>query len=237
MDEENRDIMESVTDNEISEDETNIDINIDTDPDTDIDIDIDTDTEMSESDINIDINTDPEMSEGALDDGSEFETIDTTDLGDRSVRFTVSREAGYDNTIGFYEVAEDGSVLDPITGEAIAVGEAGYQVAALLGSLDFTISVDNGETAEFVTDALSEGTQYGTFIIADGGLDELLDADSSNNPAIYFATAEANVDNFDHIRSAGSNTLEYEDLFNGMSIEFDEPVADFNDIVLEYDFV
>ena len=167
---------------------------------------------------------------------SDFETIDLTDMADQTVEFTVTREAGFDNTIGFYEVDGDGSVVDSATGETIAVGEEGYKDAALANSLDFTLSADGGETSTFTTD-IAGGTQYGTFIIADGGLDELLDTDSSNDPPVYFASAEANIDNFDHIRSAGSNTFEYEDLPNGMSTEFNETTPDFNDMVVEYDFV
>ena len=45
---------------------------------------------------------------------TDFATIDLTDLAARTVEFTVSREAGFDDTVGFYEVNEDGSVQDPI---------------------------------------------------------------------------------------------------------------------------
>ena len=87
------------------------------------------------------------VDEGDTEVGSNFETIDLTEMGDRTVEFTVSREAAYDNTIGFYEVNGDGSVVDPETGDAIALGEAGYQDAALANSLDFTLTTGNGETS------------------------------------------------------------------------------------------
>ena len=45
---------------------------------------------------------------------TDFATIDLTDLADRTVEFTVSKEAGFDDTVGFYEVNEDNSVKDPI---------------------------------------------------------------------------------------------------------------------------
>ena len=71
----------------------------------------------------------------------------------------------------------------------------------------------------------------------DGGLDELLDSDSSNDPAIYFDTAEANASGFDHIRSSGSNVFEYEDLPNGANDIFNDGTPDFNDMIVEYDFI
>ena len=168
--------------------------------------------------------------------GADFATIDLTDLADKTVEFTVSRDAGFDDTIGFYEVNEDGSVQDPISGQTIAIGEEGYQDAALANSLDFTLSTGNGETSTFTTD-LAGGTQYATFLIADGGLDELLDEDSSNDPSIYFDTAEANASGFDYIRTAGSNTFEYEDLTYGTNGVFNDGTPDYNDMVVEYDFI
>ena len=168
--------------------------------------------------------------------GADFATINLTDLADQTVEFTVSRDAGFDDTIGFYEVNEDGSVQDPISGQTIAIGEEGYQDAALANSLDFTLSTGNGETSTFTTD-LAGGTQYATFLIADGGLDELLDEDSSNDPSIYFDTAEANASGFDYIRTAGSNTFEYEDLTYGTNGVFNDGTPDYNDMVVEYDFI
>ena len=167
---------------------------------------------------------------------ADFATIDLTNSADQTVEFTVSREAGFDDTIGFYEVNEDGSVQDPIGGQTIAIAEAGYQDAALANSLDFTLSTGNGETSTF-TSNLAGGKQYGTFLIADGGLDELLDSDFSNDPAIYFDTAEANASGFDYIRTAGSNTFEYEDLTNGTNGVFNDGTPDYNDMVVEYDFI
>ena len=168
--------------------------------------------------------------------GADFATINLTDSADQTVEFTVSRDAGFDDTIGFYEVNEDGSVQDPISGQTIAIGEEGYQDAALANSLDFTLSTGNGETSTFTTD-LAGGTQYATFLIADGGLDELLDEDSSNDPSIYFDTAEANASGFDYIRTAGSNTFEYEDLTYGTNGVFNDGTPDYNDMVVEYDFI
>ncbi len=168
--------------------------------------------------------------------GANFATINLTDSADQTVEFTVSRDAGFDNTVGFYEVNKDGSVQDPISGQTIAIGKEGYQDAALANSLDFTLSTGDGETSTFTTD-LAGGKQYGTFIIANGGLDELLDSDSSNDPPVYFDTPEANASGFDHIRTSGSNAFEYEDLTYGTDGVFNDGTPDYNDMVVEYDFV
>ena len=213
--------------------DTDVETDVDTGDDSDSDTDTDAETDVDTGD-DSDTDTDAGDSSG---DASVFETIDLTDFADSTVEFTVSRDAGFDNTVGFYEVnGDDGSVSDPITGEAIALGDAGYQDAALANSLDFTLSTGNGETSQFTTE-LAGGQQYGTFIIADGSLDELLDSDADNDPAIYFASAEANSSNFDHIRSAGSNTFEYEDLPNGVNEQFNDGTPDFNDMIVEYDFI
>ena len=168
--------------------------------------------------------------------GANFATINLTDSADQTVEFTVSRDAGFDNTVGFYEVNKDGSVQDSISGQTIAIGKEGYQDAALANSLDFSLSTGDGETSTFTTD-LAGGKQYGTFIIANGRLDELLDSDSSNDPPVYFDTPEANASGFDHIRTSGSNTFEYEDLTYGTDGVFNDGTPDYNDMVVEYDFV
>ncbi|MEM7593611.1 MAG: DUF4114 domain-containing protein, partial [Cyanobacteria bacterium P01_A01_bin.83] len=201
----------------------------DTDTDTDADADVDTDTDAeaetdTESTAESDTDTDADSSGDSI-----LETIDLTDLGDQTIQFTVDREAGFDNSIGFYEVNEDGSVVDPLSGETIAIGDAGYRDAVIANSLDFTLATPDGETTELTTE-LSGGTQYASFIIANGTIDQLLDSDSSNDPQIYFGSASANPDNFDHIIALGDNSFGYEDI--GSSGD-----ADFNDIVVDFEFV
>ena len=171
--------------------------------------------------------SDSDVSEDGSGD-SALETIDLTDMNDQSVLFTVDRDAGFENTVGFYEVNADGGVVDPVSGETIAIGDEGYADAAIANSLDFSLSSPTGQTTEVTTD-LSGGTQYATFIVADGTVEQLLDSDSGNDPAIYFGSASANPDNFDYVTSLGENTLGYEDSPGGDS--------DFNDLVVSYEFV
>jgi len=80
------------------------------------------------------------------------ETINLSNLGDQSINFTVSREAGFDNTVDFYQVDADGNVVDPNTGNEIAPGEAGYSAAAIDNRLGADISTENGVTSEFTVE-------------------------------------------------------------------------------------
>ena len=213
--------------------ETDADMDIEAEADAETDADMSTEAEAdAETDADMGIETDAGMGADIGDDSfgdSVFETIDLTDSGDQTVQFTVDRDASFENEVGFYEVNENGSVTDPISGEEIAIGETGYADAALANSLDLVLSTPNGQTTEFTTE-LSGGTQYGTFIVAEGTVEQLLDSDSNNDPAIYFGSASANSDNFDHVVSLGENTFGYEDFANGGD-------ADFNDLVVSYEFV
>ena len=58
-----------------------------------------------------------------------MDTIDLSDVAEGavvSVVFNVERDAGFNNTVDFYEVNLDGSVVNPASGAVIAPGEAGY---------------------------------------------------------------------------------------------------------------
>lgn len=178
----------------------------------------------SDNDGNLDITPDD------LNDSEFSETIDLTNSGDRQIKFTVNRETVFDNTVGFYEVSsEDGSVVDPLSGETIALGEEGYQEAALANRLDFSLGTANGETTEFTTE-LAGGSRYASFIVVDSEIGPLLDEDSSNDPKIYFGSATANTDGLDHVSRLSENSFGYED-------SSDTRDLDFNDLVIEYDFV
>ena len=158
------------------------------------------------------------------------ETIfDLRDSEDQSIEFTVSREAGFNNTVGFYEINADGSVHDPLTGETIAPEDSGYLKGVVAKSLDITLGAANNEQAEF-TEQFSGGSIYAPFIIVDGDLSQLTDDDSGNDPEIYTPYVGANSDNFEHIRVIGENQLGFEDLPNGGDL-------DYNDITIEFDFV
>jgi hypothetical protein len=142
--------------------------------------------------------------------------------------FSVDREAGYNNTVDFYEVNADGSVLDPDSGVAIAVGEAGYAEAALANRVGLDLAAENGTTAEFSAE-LEGGKLYAPVIAIDSGFEALLDENPDNDPALYFTYSDANEDGFDHVRNSEPNVFEFEDMPNGGD-------SDFNDIVVSTAF-
>ena len=156
--------------------------------------------------------------------------IDLRDMDTQSVNFTVSRKAYFENTVGFYEVANtDGDVVDPMSGETIAVGDSGYLEAAIANSVNITLTAANGYSAEFSSE-LAGDTIYAPYLVVDGTVAELEDADSSNDPTVYFTYLGANADSSEHIRSLESNTLGFEDLPNGGDM-------DFNDLIVEFELV
>ncbi|WP_081942702.1 choice-of-anchor I family protein [Myxosarcina sp. GI1] len=156
----------------------------------------------------------------------EFLLLDLTGSEDANVSITVSRDAFYDNTVGFFEVkAVDGTVIDPVSGKAIAPGDAGYLEAALANSLDISLSVPkNNQQAEF-TSEVAGGKIYAPFLVVDGNVGELTDADNSNDPTVYFSYSAANSDNFAHVRSLGDNTYGFEDIVNGGDRNFNDLIV------------
>ena len=157
-------------------------------------------------------------------------TNDTIDLsnvaeGDTVLAmFSVDREAGFDNTVDFYEVNADGSVVDLDSGETIAVEQEGYTEAALANRLGLDLATENGVSSEFSTE-LEGGKIYAPFIAVDSSIEALTDDNSHNDSTIYFTYAEANPDGFDHVRSSESNAFEFEDLPNGGDMDFNDVVV------------
>ena len=157
-------------------------------------------------------------------------TNDTIDLsnvaeGDTVLAmFDVDREADFDNTVDFYEVNADGSVVDLGSGETIAVEQEGYTEAALANRLGLDLATENGVTSEFSTE-LEGGKIYAPFIAVDSSIEALTDDNPHNDSTIYFTYAGANTDGFDHVRSSESNVFEFEDLPNGGDMDFDDVVV------------
>ena len=150
--------------------------------------------------------------------------LDLTTGQTQGVEITVEREAEFDNTVDFYQVEADGSVIDPALGEAIAVGESGYAEAAISSRLGLDLATENGATTEFTAD-FAENALYAPILAVDGGLELLADADPHNDPVVYFSDAAANPDGFDHVNVLAENQFAFEDLPNGGD-------EDFNDIVV-----
>lgn len=152
--------------------------------------------------------------------------IDLSNSENQTVTLNVTSEAGFDNTAGFYEINEDGSVFDPETNTNIAPGEDAYTEAALANRTDVEISLPDRVPTEIVTE-FEGGNFYGSFIVADGTIEELVDIETEGDPDIFFSVTEANFDGVEHVKEVGENLLGYEDLVNGGDL-------DFNDIAIEF---
>ena len=156
--------------------------------------------------------------------------IDLTDMDTQSINFSITRDASLDSTVGFYQVSDtNGDVVDPVSGETIAVGEAGYTEVAIANRLDVSLTAPNSGSADFMSE-LTGDSIYAPFIVVNGTVAQIEDGDSSNDPAVYFSYLGANFDSSEHIRSLGNNALGFEDLPNGGDM-------DFNDLVVEFEFV
>jgi D-alanyl-D-alanine carboxypeptidase len=130
-------------------------------------------------------------------------------------------EAFFSNIVGFYRIEDEtGTVIDPLTGIAIAPGGAGYTEAALHRSqvdaegLNFSI-----RDTETVTATLNGGSFYAPFIVADGTVEQALSGDKE----VFFDFAAANPLGLDHVRKEGERYA-FEDLRGGGDLDFNDAV-------------
>ena len=129
--------------------------------------------------------------------------------------------------MGFYVVEdENGAVIDPLTGNLINPGEAGYTKAALRNSQNNAFQM--GENGISGSREIAGGKIFAPFAIADGTLEQVLDDNPDNDPQVYFAHIAANSDGVDHICNLGGNTWGVEDMLGGGDM-------DCNDIVFKLD--
>ncbi|NER26642.1 MAG: DUF4114 domain-containing protein [Symploca sp. SIO1C4] len=138
---------------------------------------------------------------------------------------TVTREAAYDNLIGFY-------VIDNVNGtvNGINPGETGYAEAALTASV-VEFSVENNLTTSNFEIDINSGTLLAPYIIKDGNMENFLDGQAE----AYFTFEAANSDGMSHILElangrANTFTFAFEDM---TGLTSDGSDRDFNDMVLE----
>ncbi|MCM0590284.1 MAG: SBBP repeat-containing protein [Gloeotrichia echinulata DEX184] len=164
-----------------------------------------------------------------LQDKEQGEVLDLRGLtGTQTATFTVYREAGYNNLVGFYRVADINGGIDTNNDGVVdlSLGQAGYAEAAVKNRVGgINLSVGNQGTASF-TGTFEGGSIFAPFLIVNGTADAFLDNNPNNNPAIYFPYLGANSDNVDHVRMLGDNIFGFEDLPGGGD-------KDFNDIIVK----
>ena len=158
-------------------------------------------------------------------------TLDLTELETSMVTASieVTRSAGYENTVGWYVVEDaQGGVRDELTGEVLNPGDEGYMQAAIAQRIDLALTGINGQTV-FYEIALATDTLLSTFIVSNGTIESLLDADPLNDPNVFFGHLGANSDGEKHVELLAENTFGYEDLLGGGD-------RDFNDMIVEMSF-
>ena len=163
----------------------------------------------------------------ALQNSSGLKVLDLREATESvSATFEVRREASFENQIGFYKIENaQGDVLAEDDTTLISVGDEGYQEAALRGHFeDVLLTGGNGQTLTSSAQ-LDPGAILAPFLIANGTVDELLDADFSNDPDIFFAYRGANSDRAEHVRLLGDNTFGFEDIAGGGDQDFDDIVV------------
>jgi hypothetical protein len=175
--------------------------------------------------------TDTSLPLGAnLQDQQQGEVLDLSSVDSTKTvqaTFTVNREAAYNNFVGFYKITDSqGTITDPLTGLSLKPGDTGYTEAAIKNRIaGIDLQAANQSTAT-INGIFQGGSIFAPFIIANGSVNQLLDADKSNDPSVYFAYLGANSDGVDHIRLLANNTFGFEDLPSGGDF-------DYNDIIIK----
>lgn len=187
------------------------------------------DSAKSEQVITPDIPTNSDKSEPIgtkLQKSNSIELIDLTNqTGTVKASVEVTRDADYDNLIGFYTV-NDVSGGIKINDEIINPGDSRYQQAALenrITSLDLLQTQDSIQSN--FNGTLGGGSIFAPFIIVNGSFNDALNSKAE----VYFAYQGANTDNFDHIRLIDDNIFGFEDLANGGD-------KDYNDLIIKMEF-
>ncbi len=139
--------------------------------------------------------------------------------------YDVSSHAVYNNTVGFYKIANiDGAVFDSLTGKLIPPGEKGYvQIALEQRVLEVEL---NRNTGKLMTQ-LEGGALYAPYLIASGTAQEYLSSISGNptsnqTPQAFFSYGVGNPDNINHAKLLGKNQLGFEDTLGGGDKDFND---------------
>jgi hypothetical protein len=169
----------------------------------------------------------------SLQGESEGEALDFRNFGTDSLisgTFIVNREASYNNFVGFYKVTDQKGGIDT-NGDGTAdilPGQAGYVQAAIKSRMtDIALSVANQGTGNY-NGNFQGGGIYVPFLIVDGGVNALLDSNSSNDPTVYFTFLGANADKTQHVKMLGDNVFGFEDLSGGGDKDYNDVIVKIN---------
>ncbi|HLO88904.1 MAG TPA: choice-of-anchor I family protein [Nostocaceae cyanobacterium] len=192
-----------------------------------------TSTEFNDLVVNIEATNDAAPLGSGLQGDGQAEVIDLRDVSSSvavTAQFTINREAGFDNFVGFYQVTDENGGIDTNNDGVsdLLPGQTGYIQAAInqrVAGINLTVS--NQATATY-TGTFSGGAIFAPFIVVNGRPEALLDTNTSNDPAVYFPYLGANSDQTDHIRLLGDNVFAFEDLPNGGDKDYNDTIVKIN---------
>ena len=144
----------------------------------------------------------------------------------------IEGDASFVNEIGVFVVNDDqGIITNPLTGNAIAPGQADYLQAALTqGQVVFSALADPifPQLSALRQLSFNTGDRLQFYLVQNGTTDQVLaDLEAGRTPTnVFFATTSTNADSFDHLQIAnqGNNKfqLAWEDLFGGGDSDFND---------------
>ncbi len=164
--------------------------------------------------------------EADLQGDSQGEIIDLRSFtGTVNATFTVSRSAAFNNTVGFYVIANAQGQVRDAGGNLVSPGDAGYLQVAMQNRVDIALQgVDQSVISAKGT--FQGGTIIAPFIAINSSLAPLLDNNPNNDPAVMFPFINANPGKLDRIRLLGDNTFGFEDLITNSDL-------DYNDLIIK----
>jgi nitrate reductase NapAB chaperone NapD len=149
-------------------------------------------------------------------------------VGVAEVEFTLARDAGNDNFVGFYPIIDTNGGIDTNddTFADLYPGDSGYTEAVLANyQTDLALVVADGEQAN-IFHQFEGPALYAPFMIAAGMPN---DPDSFSLSEVYFPFVVANADGVEHIKYEDGRLL-FEDWLGGGDF-------DYNDAVLQIRFL
>ncbi len=189
--------------------------------------DLNRDNKFDDFIFRIELPTDQPLALGSeLQGNPESEVLDLRDLtGEVQLDLQVFREAANSNILGFYRVENtNGSVIDEF-GNILNPGDKGYaQAAVRQWSGQPLIAPENGSTLS-TRISVSGGQILVPFLITNGTLEQIIDASSSNDPAVFFPFLKANPGSTDHVKLLGDNTFGFEDIVGGGDFDYDDLIV------------
>ncbi len=153
--------------------------------------------------------------------------------GTGQLLFTLTgRETNFVNEIGVFVVNDDqGTIIDPVTNNAIAPGQNGYLEAAVSGAkVIFSALSEEGFDNQDFTRQLSfgAGTRLGFYLVQDSTTDTVLAdlAAGETPPNVFFGTLLGNANSLNYLQvsslSANQFNLAWEDVSGGGNQDFND---------------